>query len=210
MTQLAASRNLRRFPLSGAIAGALSSVSFALIHQLFISNIWYSIVAMMAAGALCGLSLAWSYGRLAPRPSVAGWIRYNGLYVAMLGLLGLTSILVFQPVTTIAALIQEDGPPDELFRQALPMTIAFTIATAVALTLLYRRGWRAFGASLLASTVLITFLGLNVSVIGLVDIPRGSLYLVLELFILVFAIMFVYAALFIPLERKSLSSQTSA
>jgi hypothetical protein len=210
MTQLTASGNLRRYPLSGAIAGALSSVSFALIHQLFISNIWYSIVAMMTAGSLCGLCLAWSYGVLTTRPSVASWIRYNGLYVAMLAILGLISVLVFQPVTTIAALIQEDGPPDELFRQALPMTIAFTVATAVVLTLLYRRGWRGFGASLLASTVLVTFLGLNVSVIGLVDIPRGSLYLVLELFGLVFAIMFVYAVLFIPLERKSLIGQNSA
>jgi len=210
MSQSTASGTLRRYPLSGAIAGALSSVSFALIHQLFISNIWYSIVAMMAAGSLSGLCLAWSYGVLTTRPSVASWIRFNGLYVVMLAILGLTSVLVFQPVTTIAALIQEDGPPDELFRQALPMTVAFTIATAVALTLLYRRGWRGLGVSLLASTVLITFLGLNVSVIGLVDIPRGSLYLVLELFGLVFAIMIVYAALFIPLERKTLFSRTSA
>ena len=210
MTQLTSSWTLRRYPLSGAIAGALSSVSFALIHQLFISNIWYSIVAMMVAGALCGLFLAWSYGILTTTPSVTSWIQYNGLYLAILGLLGLTSFLAFQPITTIAALLREDGPPDELFGQALPITIAFTIATAVALALLYRRGWRGFGASLLASTVLVTFLGLNVSVIGLVDIPRGSLYLVLELFALVFAIMFVYVALFILLERNSLIGHTSA
>ena len=200
----------RRYLLSGAIAGALSSVSFALIHQVFISSIWFSIIIMMAAGSLCGLCLAWSYGRLITRPSLGSWIRYNGLFVAMLALLGLTSVLVFQPVTTIAALLQRDGPPEELFRQALPMTVAFTMATTVVLSLVYRRGWRGLSAILVTSAVLVIFLGLNVSIIGLVDIPRSSVHLVLELFGLIFAIAFVYTALFVAFERKSLVNTTSA
>lgn len=210
MTEPTAFVSLRRYPLSGAIAGALSSVSFALIHQLFISNIWYSVVPMMAAGSLCGLCLAWSYARVVTRPSAGTWIRYNALYVVMLAILGLTSVFVFEPVTKVAALMEQDGPPDELIRQALPLTAAFTIATAVVLSLLYRRGWRGLGAILLATTVLVILLGLNVSVIGLVSIPRGSLYLILELFGLVFAIMFVYTAVFVAFERNTLISKTSA
>ena len=83
------------------------------------------------------------------------------------------------------------------------MTAAFTIATSVILSLFYRRGWRGFGAILLACTVLVAFLGLNVSIIGLVNIPRSALYLVAELFALVLSIGSVYAALFAVLERKS-------
>ena len=128
----------------------------------------------------------------------------------MLALLGLTSSLVFEPITTIAALLQLDAPPATLFRQALPMTAAFTIATAIVLSLIYRGGWRGFAASLLASTVLVTFLGLNVSIIGLVDISRGSLYRILELFGLIFAIGLVYTALFAVFEWKNLAGTTSA
>ena len=210
MTEPATSVSLRSYPRSGAIAGGLSSISFALIHQVFISNIWYSVIPMIAAGSICGLCLAWSYARVITRPTIGTWISYNSLYVAMVAILGLTSVLVFEPVTTLAALLQHDGPPDELIRQALPMTAVFTIATAVFLGLLYRRGWQGFSVIFFASMVLVTFLGLNVSVIGLVDIPRGSLYLILELFGLVFAIGFVYTALFVALERKSLVSTVSA
>ena len=210
MTQSPTTLNIWRYSLSGAMAGALSSVSFALIHQLFISNIWWSVITMMAAGSLCGLCLAGNYGLLSSSPSVASWIRYNGLFVAMLALLGLTSVLVFEPVTTIPALLQLDGPPEALISQALPMTVAFTIATTIVLSLVYRGGWRGLGATLLTSMVLVVFLGLNVSIIGLVDIPRDSLYLILELFGLIFSIAFVYTVLFVVFERKSLASTTGA
>jgi hypothetical protein len=74
-------------------------------------------------------------------------------------------------------------------------------------SLLYGRSWLRFGAILLTCTVLVLALGLNVSVIGLVYIPRGSLYLVLELLGLILAINVVYVAVFIALERKSLVSE---
>jgi hypothetical protein len=52
--------------------------------------------------------------------------------------------------------------------------------------------------------VLVLSLGLNVSAIGLVDIPRGSLYLIMELFGLIVALNGVYAVVFVALERQSL------
>ena len=52
--------------------------------------------------------------------------------------------------------------------------------------------------------MLVLLLGLNVSAIGLVTIPRGSLYLVLEMFGLILALNVVYVAVFFVLERKSL------
>jgi MFS family permease len=192
---------------SGAIAGALAALAFAIIHDIFISDIWFSLIMMMGAGAICGLCIGWSYALLTEVPSTGSWWRYNMLYVALLILLGITSVLVFEPTTTMAALVAANAPPDKLIGQALPMTALFTLLAAVLISLLYRQSWRHFGVVLLTYTLLILLLGLNVSVIGLVSIPRGSLYLVVEFFGLILAINVVYAALFTALERKRLRSR---
>ena len=199
-----ASSNLWSYVRSGAVAGAVSAFAFAIIHHLFISDIWFSLIVMMVAGAVCGLCVGWTYGLLFEAPSTGSWVRYNMLYVAMFVLLGAASVLVYEPVTTIAALIEANEPPDELFRQALPMTVGFTLATAILVSLLYGRSWPHYGAILLTCTMLILLLGLNVSAIGLVYIPSGSVYLVVELFGLILAINMVYVAVFMALERKSL------
>jgi len=46
---------------------------------------------------------------------------------------------------------------------------------------------------------------LNVSVIGLVDIPRTGFHLIMELFGLILLILFVNAIIFRILERKHFS-----
>jgi len=191
---------------SGAIAGALSALSFAVIHYIFISDIWFSLIMMMIAGALCGMCIGWSYALLVKIPTIGSWWRYNMLYVALLALLGATSILVFEPTTTMAALIAANAPPDQLIGQALPLTAVFTLLAAILISLMYRSSWRHFGVVLLNCVVLILLLGLNVSVLGFVTIPRGSLYLVMEFFGLILAINVIYSALFTALERKRLLS----
>jgi hypothetical protein len=188
---------------SGAIAGALSAVCFAFIHAWFISDIWFFAWVMVAAGALCGLCLALGYAVVVVTPTAGNWVRYNAHFVVMLAILGFLSVLFFEPVTTIAALLRLDGPPEDLFQQALPLTVAFTLVTVIVLSLYYRRGWRGFAALLLATVVLVALLGLNVSVIGLVNIPRSFLYLVFELAALVLALGLVYMALFALLEWKT-------
>jgi hypothetical protein len=198
--------NIWSYVSSGAMAGALSAFAFAIIHHVFISDIWFSLMIMMVAAAVCGVFVGLSYGLLVEAPSTGSWLRYNMVYVAMFVLLGAASVLVYEPVTTIAALVAANEPPGELIRQAMPMTVLFTLATAALVSLLYGRSWSRFGAILLTCTVLVLALGLNVSVIGLVYIPRGSLYLVAELFGLILAINVVYVAVFMALERKSLVS----
>ncbi len=42
---------------SGVVAGAVSAAVFALVHGLFISEIWFSLPMLLAAGALCGICL---------------------------------------------------------------------------------------------------------------------------------------------------------
>ncbi len=192
----------KQYLRSGTIAGVTSAFVFAIIHDIFISDIWFSLALMLVAGAVCGLCVGWSYALLAVNPSLGSWLRYNLLYVALFVLLGVTSVLIFEPVTTVAALIAANAPPDDLIRQALPITAAFTLVMAAVISLLYGRSWSHFGAILLTCTVLVLLLGLNVSTIGLVDIPRSSFYLVMELFGLIVALNAVYAALFMALERK--------
>jgi hypothetical protein len=200
----ATSVSIGRYARSGAAAGVVSAFVFAVIHDLFISDIWFSLIALVVAGAVCGLCLGWSYALLVTAPSLGGWVRYNLLYLAMFLLLGAASVLVYEPVTTLSAVIAANAPPDELIRQAMPMTVAFTLATAALVSLLYPKSWTRFGAILLTCTVLVLSLGLNVSTIGLVDIPRGSLYLIMELFGLILALNGVYVLVFIALERRSL------
>lgn len=206
MTQVASSAGKGRYAVSGAVAGVTSTVVFTVIHDIFISDIWFSLIPMLAAGALCGLCVAWSYALLVRTPSTGSWLRYNLLYVAMFALLGALSVLAFEPVTTMAAVVTANGPPDALIGQAMPLTALFTVGTAVLVTLLYRAGWKRFGAVLLTCVVLVLLLGLNVSAIGLVDIPRGSLYLVAEMFGLIVALNAVYVVVFLALQRRRLAS----
>lgn len=206
MNQLASFASKGSYAVSGVVAGVTSTVVFTVIHDIFISDIWFSLIPMLAAGALCGLCVAWSYALLVSAPSTGSWLRYNLLYVAMFALLGVLSVLAFEPVTTMAAVVTANGPPDALIGQAMPLTALFTVGMAVLVTLLYRAGWKRFGAVLLTCVVLVLLLGLNVSAIGLVDIPRGSLVLVAEMFGLIVALNAVYVVVFLALQRWPLAS----
>lgn len=193
------------YPRSGAVAGAVSALAFTWIHDLFISDIWAMLLPMMVAGAGCGACLGWTYGRLAGRPTVSGWLRYNATHLVMFGVLGAVSVAIFEPVTTMGAVVAADAPPDALIAEAMPMTVVFTLATAVLVTLLHGRGPADLGPVLVTVTVLVALLGLNISAIGLVEIPSGSLSVVAVLFGLVVALDVVFAGAFVGLERESLA-----
>ncbi len=195
---------------SGAVAGAVSALVFTLAHDLFISDIWNMLGIMMMAGAICGLCIGWSYGRLVDAPSVGSWLGYNLLYVALFGLLGAASVVVFDPVTTLAKVIEDGGPIDELIRMALPMTVLFALAAVAAISRLFGRRRSDIGPIFFTVVVLVVSLGLNVSAIGLVDIPRDSLYLVAELFGLIVVINVTFAATFVALQRELLTRTKTA
>ena len=194
-----------RFALSGAVAGAASTFIFIIIHDLLISNIWSMTVIMLIVGALCGACISWSYGLLVERPSWQSWLVYNLIYVGILILLGLVSVLLFEPITTIAAVSAAGGLPMDLLGQAMPMTAVFTLFVSIVITLGYGRSWVKFSAVLLTSILLVLLLGHNVFILGLVDIPQGALYLVLEMFGLIIVLNVVYLIAFLALERKVLS-----
>lgn len=187
---------------SGAVAGGISVLVFTIIHNLFISHIWDSLPFMLVVGALCGASLGWSYALVAKAPSPGGWVRYNACYVVALVLLGLISLLAFEPVTTVSALLQSQAPPIALFRRTLPLMVATTVATAVTLSLLYRPDWRGWLVLLLTSTLMVFLLGLNVSILGLVEISSTTLRLLAAMLGLILTLAAVNVVVFAGLQRR--------
>ena len=189
---------------SGAVAGVASTVGFTVIHHLLISDIWQTLPIMALAGALCGLCIAWSYGLVSERPSISSWLGYNLAHVAMLGLLGTISVVVFEPITTMAAVIEANESPTALITTAMPTTVAVALLASATLSAMYGRQWSHHAAILVTVTVLVLFLGLNVSAIGLVDIPTDSTLLIAEIFGLILGLALLYAAVFIGLEWRML------
>ena len=187
--------------LLGAFSGMGSTLIFTIIHNIFISNIWFMLMPMLIAGALCGSLLIWSYLSLVVIPSKRNWLVYNWIYVAFLVFLGVVSVLYFEPVTTMAAVVLLNGPPTALIDQAMPMTIVFTLGMAITITLLYDRSITKFFAVLLTCVVLVSLLGMNISAIGLVAIPSGSLVVIAELFGLIVVLNAVYVMVYLILDQ---------
>jgi hypothetical protein len=201
-----------RAMLSGAVAGAASVVVFTVIHDWLISDIWNTLVPMMVAGALCGFMVAWSYARLFERRlSMASWVGYNALYVGLLVLLGLVSVLVFEPIVTAAELLEiGGGPPPELFRDAMPLTVLFILLSAAGIGRLWGRSVLDYVSVLLACTTVVALLGINLSVLGLVRFTSGSLPLLGMTYGLVAVLNVVFAGVFLALERRVLSGAVDA
>lgn len=189
---------------SGALAGAAAALAFTAFHQLVISNIWFSLPIMMIAGALCGLCVGWSYEKLYRTPSSGGWVRYNLVYVAMFVLMSGVSVIIYEPITTMAAVI-DGGSPNELYREAWLMTVLFTIGAAIGINLMFGRRRSTYLPVFVTCIVLVVTLGLNVSIIGLVDIPISGAYLVAEFLGLILFLDVAFVAVFVLLERDQLA-----
>jgi hypothetical protein len=196
-----------RFALSGAIAGAGATLAFTLIHGLLISDVSFTLAMMLPAGAACGALVAWSYAFLARRPSVGGWLFYNFLYLGMFFLLTAVTFGVFEPQTTMAAVMVDNGIYWDMIGRAMPVTAVFTLASAVVMTLIYDRSLQNLAVLTVTCSVLMLILGHNISAMGLVAIPRSGYYLVAEMLGLILAINGVYVLVFVLLERKRLAGR---
>jgi hypothetical protein len=192
------------FVRSGVLAGLVSVVAFTAIHQVLISDIWFSLVPMLVAGALCGAMVAWTWALLIATPSAGSWIRYNLAYLLLFGLLAIVSIAVFEPIATAAELAAMGAPLGEVIWRSMPLNVGFALVAAVLVTRLFDGGWRQLGPVLANVAMLTLFLGHNVSIIGLVEFGADELSLVGMLFGLIFAINAVFVAAFLALERRRL------
>ena len=195
---------------SGGLAGAISVLGFTALHQLLINPIWFALPAMLVAGAICGLCLAWSYSLVVPTFAVRTWLQYNLVYLVMFVALGLTSMAAFEPVTSIAALLQTNEPPRALIGRALPVTGLFTLATAALLSLVYRPGWRGAGGLLVTAAVLVVVLGLNISILGLVEARDAALGVLAEVLALLVALGGSYSCVVMLLNRSRFAKEGSA
>lgn len=189
-------------PFLGAMAGALSALVFTIIHGFMISQIWFMLVPMLVAGAICGLCLSWSYTMLAETPSVSGWLRYNLLYLLLLFGLGPISLGLYEPMMTIPDLLASpNGMPDELVQAVLPFTAVYTLLMALFITWLYGRRWSRLLVVLPTCAMLMLLLGLNIAPMGLVYLTTGWVWMLLELLILIVALNLVFVLAFLLLAR---------
>lgn len=189
--------------LAGIVAGAVSSLAFTIFHGLIISQIWFMLIPMLFAGAICGFFLSWSFDLLVDEPSVSGWLRYNFLYIVLLFILGPISLVLYEPIMTIPELVSSpNGLPDELFREVLPLVASYIPLMALIITALHSRRWAGYGVVLVTCTVLVFLLGLNIAPMGLVFLTDGWLMMLLELIGLVVVLNLVYVIVYLLIARN--------
>ncbi len=186
---------------AGTMAGLVTVSWFTVLHHIMISNIWFSFVPMLVAGAACGACLAWTYDVLFQPATLSTWTAFIGLHTLVLLLLGAVSVAVFEPVVPLAAVIAANQAPTALIKRAFPLTCVFVLAAALLTSVLWGRTPRKFGINLLTSTVLILLLGLNVSVLGLVQMSSDSSGVVAEFLGLVVLIMAGFGLALIVIQR---------
>ena len=191
-----------RFAGIGTVAGVFAAFIFTIVHQVMISSIWFALPAMLLAGALCGTCLAWSYRTVVATPSLSSWLRYNLLYLAMFVALGGVSMAAFDPVTTIAALLATTEPPVALIGQALPLTGSFVLGAAVLVTRIYRPSWLGVTAIFVTVTVMVLLLGLNISILGFVDVASGEAIVLAETLGLLLVLTSTYSLVAYAISRK--------
>jgi hypothetical protein len=192
----------------GALAGLWTAFIFAGVHHWLISDIWFSMVPMGLAGLACGASLTWTHRLHFPRPSWQNWLAFMGLQTALLFLLGLASVAVFDPIIPFAVAAAMGEPPREMFIKALPLTAAFVVAGAVLVSLLWGRNVKKFGVAFVSSLLLMTLLGLNVSILGLVEFTRDAVPVLSRFFGLIAFIMAFFALSNLLAQRIKLPAQS--
>jgi hypothetical protein len=119
----------------------------------------------------------------------------------MLVVLGVASMLVYEPITTVAEVLSNSEPPRELIRGAMPLSIGFIVASSLAMWLLWGESLLDAVSILVTSSVVILVLGLSVSIIGLFRLTRGGAYMVVELFGLILVLNIPYAACYLVLQQ---------
>lgn len=167
---------------TGAIAGVVATTVFTIAHHLFINPIWWAFPFMALAGAACGAALTWCYVSVVSTGSGRSWTLFVGLFTVMFGLLAAVSMMIYEPIITMEEVVNSTGGNPIPISESLGLMIPFTIAWAALMALSYRAGWRGFTTTLAATTVLMLFLGINVSTAGLVEIPTTGWKLVAEFF----------------------------
>ena len=191
------------------IAGVVSALVFAGVHHVFISNIWDMTGVMAVAGGVSGLCIAWTYRRLAAPASVGGWLRYNLTFVGLFAFVPALSMAIFDPVMTFAEASASEGPLDELIVEALPFTLVVVIVIAAVVAASFGSMRHDFGPILITVVVLMVFLGLNLTIIGLVGWSSSMPRVIAGFIGLIAALGLVFTLTYLALERIRLQPPRS-
>ncbi|MFO7549283.1 MAG: hypothetical protein R6X29_10510 [Acidimicrobiia bacterium] len=155
---------------------------FAVVHAVWISDIWFNIVPMVVSGGVCGLCIVWSYQHAVDRHTPGRWLAYNTGGAALLMALGGASLLVFVPRFTMAEVLAADDPLGLLMPPALPLIAAGTLAGTLILWVLFSRSKSALPSILVTQSLLMFLIGHNLAVLGLVEVSFDQWYRVRSLF----------------------------
>lgn len=167
-------------PAAGALAGALVTVGFVVLHGVVIADIWFNAMPMIVSGALCGVCMAWSYNTLAVEHSTSRWLAYNGACIAALSGLGFASIIAMEPQFTMVEILAMDDPLGRLMPLALVPMILGTVAATAGIWLVFGRKGASLIPILVTQALLMFLIGHNLAIMGAVEIPSSMLYLIWE------------------------------
>ena len=187
---------------AGSLAGILSALIFAIAHNLFIENIWYAIFFLVSGGMIGGITLAFNYFYMTEIPTAQNWAMYNFIFVTKYILLGVVSILVFEPVTTIPEILEINRRSGDMYTTALPLTVAFTLIFSFLMSLMFATKIKQFLLIIITNIIMMVALGINVSILGLVYTNKTSFELIMEVTGLIVLIMGTFSFGFLLFGKK--------
>lgn len=164
----------------GAFVGALVVYGFTFVHDLLISDIWFNLVPMLIAGALCGLCVVWSYRKGVAKHSTPAWFKYAGLYAGEMIALGAVSFVMLQPEFTMAELMVADDAFDRLLPPSMPLLLGAMVAGTILIWLYVGRRQQALIPILVTQVLLVFFLGHQFAFLGLVETSSAVLQVFAE------------------------------
>lgn len=153
----------------GALIGVVVVFGFTMVHNVLIADIWFNIGPMLLAGALCGFSVTWSYGRSVGVHSTGAWFRYAGLYATEMVALGAVSVAVLQPRFTMVELLVSEDDMELLIPPSAPLMIGTMVAGTILFWVLYGRRRAALVPILVTQVLLVFLLGHQLAFLGLVE-----------------------------------------
>ncbi|MHA2503534.1 MAG: hypothetical protein ACXAE3_11770 [Candidatus Kariarchaeaceae archaeon] len=189
-------------PMLGIITGLLACIVFNIFHQITISNIWNMSAFMLPVSALAGFTLLSSYGVLYGDFVTFTFSIYIVYHTLSLTALSLVSVIVFTPRYNSATVINDTGgaPPPQMIRDAFPLTIAWMLVSTIVIVLLVNPTLVGFLSTLAASATLFLTLGLNLSILGLVELEPQHRYLVHKFLAMNVGLGLSFLVIYLPLD----------
>ncbi|MDX1658968.1 MAG: hypothetical protein R3343_09130 [Nitriliruptorales bacterium] len=160
---------------AGAASGALVVFGFAVIHDLFIVDIWFNIGPMLFAGALCGATLVWAYNAAVVDHTSGRWFGYVAICGGLMVALGGLSLMVLSPRFTIAELTDNDDALALLLGPSWWLMVVAAGGGTVLLWWRYGRRSSAILPLLVSQSLLAFFVGHNFATLGLVEMSSQLL-----------------------------------